>query len=98
MKHQTKISVENHTNRIDHVKDRILELEQDRGIWSVMIKKKCKRYNEQGTTALWDTMEKQNLWLMSIQEREDLHTKWIGNTFNKILGENFPNLEKEIAI
>lgn len=36
-------------------------------------------------TALWDSMEKQNLKLLDIQEREKFHTKLIINTFNKIL-------------
>lgn len=36
-------------------------------------------------TALWDSMERQNLKLMSIQEREKFHTKLVINTFNKIL-------------
>lgn len=36
-------------------------------------------------TALLNSMEKQNLKLLSIQEREKIHTKLIINTFNKIL-------------
>jgi hypothetical protein len=35
-----------------------------------------------------------NLRIMSIEEGEEVQTKGIHNIFNKIITENFPNLEK----
>jgi hypothetical protein len=39
-----------------------------------------------------------NLKIMGIEEREDMETKGILNIFNKIITENFPNLEKTMPI
>jgi hypothetical protein len=33
---------------------------------------------------------------MAIEEREEVQTKGLHNIFNKIIAENFPNLEKEM--
>jgi hypothetical protein len=35
---------------------------------------------------------------MGIEEREEVQAKEICNIFNKILAENYPNLEKELSI
>jgi hypothetical protein len=35
---------------------------------------------------------------MGIKEGEEVQAKWIHNIFNKIITENFPNLEKVIPI
>jgi hypothetical protein len=35
---------------------------------------------------------------MDIEEGEDVPGKWIHNIFNKIIADNFPNLEKELPI
>jgi hypothetical protein len=35
---------------------------------------------------------------MGIEEGEEVQTKGICNTFNKIITENFPNLEKVLPI
>jgi hypothetical protein len=35
---------------------------------------------------------------MGIEEEEEVHTKGIFNIFNKIITENFPNLEKVLPI
>jgi hypothetical protein len=32
---------------------------------------------------------------MSIEEEEEIQTKDIDNLFNRVIAENFPNLEKE---
>ena len=43
-------------------------------------------------------MKGQNLWIIEIKEGEEVHDKGSGNTFNKIVEENFPNLKKEVPI
>jgi hypothetical protein len=35
---------------------------------------------------------------MGIKEGEEVQAKGIHNTFNKIIAQNFPNLEKELSI
>jgi hypothetical protein len=39
-----------------------------------------------------------NLIIMGIEEREVVQVKGICNIFNKIMAENFQNLEKEMPI
>jgi hypothetical protein len=41
-----------------------------------------------------DSIKRPNLRIMGIEEGEELQTKGIHNIFNKIITENFPNLEK----
>jgi hypothetical protein len=36
--------------------------------------------------------------MMGVEEGEEMQAKCIGNIFNKIIAENFPNLEKEMPI
>jgi hypothetical protein len=38
------------------------------------------------------------LRIRGIQESEDSHLKGLGNIFNKIIEEKFPNLKKEMPI
>jgi hypothetical protein len=46
---------------------------------------------------LSDSIKVPNLKIMSI-EKEEVKAKGICNIFNKIIAENFPNLEKELSI
>jgi hypothetical protein len=43
---------------------------------------------------LSNTIRRPNLRIMGIEEREEVQPKGICNIFNKIITENFPNLEK----
>jgi hypothetical protein len=36
--------------------------------------------------------------MMGVEEGEEMQAKCIGNIFNKIIAENFPNLEKDMPI
>jgi hypothetical protein len=47
---------------------------------------------------LCDTIKRSNLQIMGLKEGEELQVKGIGNIFNKIIAENFPNLYKEMPI
>ena len=42
--------------------------------------------------------ERPNLMIIGIEESKDLHLKGPVNIFNKIIEENFPNLEKEMPM
>jgi hypothetical protein len=45
-----------------------------------------------------DSIKRPNLRIMGIEEGEEVQAKGICNTFNKIITENFPNLEKVMPI
>jgi hypothetical protein len=45
-----------------------------------------------------NSIKRPNLRIMDIEEGEEVKTKEIGNIFNKIVTENFPNLEKTMPI
>jgi hypothetical protein len=47
---------------------------------------------------LCNSIKRQNLQIMGNEEGEKVQAKCIGNIFNKIIAENFPNLEKELPI
>jgi archaeosine-15-forming tRNA-guanine transglycosylase len=47
---------------------------------------------------LTETIKKPNLRIMGIEEGEEVQEKGMGNIFNKIITENFPNLEKTMHI
>jgi archaeosine-15-forming tRNA-guanine transglycosylase len=52
--------------------------------------KTCKRNMQELTKAI----KRPNLRIMGIEEGEEVQAKGIHNIFNKIITENFPNLEK----
>jgi hypothetical protein len=47
---------------------------------------------------LTDSIKRPNLRTMGIEEGEEVQAKRVGNIFNKIITENFANLEKSIPI
>jgi hypothetical protein len=53
---------------------------------------------ERNMQELTDSIKRPNLVLMGIEEGEKVKAKGIHNIFNKIITENFPNLEKTIPI
>jgi hypothetical protein len=44
---------------------------------------------------IWDTMEWPIIWIIAVEEGEEIQTKGIDNLFNGLIAEKFPNLEKE---
>jgi archaeosine-15-forming tRNA-guanine transglycosylase len=47
---------------------------------------------------LSNSIKRPNLRIMGIEEGEEVQAKGIHNIFNKIVTENFPNLEKVLPI
>jgi hypothetical protein len=47
---------------------------------------------------LTNSIKRPNLRIMGIEEGEEVQAKVIHNIFNKIITENFPNLEKVLPI
>jgi hypothetical protein len=56
---------------------------------------KRKRILTQNIQEIQDTMWRPNLRIIGVDENEDFQLKGPANIFNKIIGENFPNLKKE---
>jgi archaeosine-15-forming tRNA-guanine transglycosylase len=56
--------------------------------------KTCKRNVQE----LTDFIKRPNLRIMGIEEGEQVQAKGMRNIFNKIITENFPNLEKDTPI
>jgi hypothetical protein len=82
------------------VEDRISELEDKMEIKGkteqLLVKqlKTCKRNMQE----LTNSIKTQNLRMMRIEEGEEVQAKGMQNTFNKIIAENFPNLEETMQI
>jgi hypothetical protein len=47
---------------------------------------------------LTNSIKRPNLRIMGIEEGDEVQAKGICNIFNKIISENFPNLEKAMPI
>jgi archaeosine-15-forming tRNA-guanine transglycosylase len=47
---------------------------------------------------LTDSIKRPKLRIMGIEEGEEVRAKGMHNIFNKIITENFPNLEKTMPI
>ena len=60
-------------------------------------RKKNAKKNEDSVGSLWDNFKHSNIPITGVPEREEKEQE-IGNLFEKIMRENFPNLVKEIDI
>jgi chromosome segregation ATPase len=91
--------MEGQSSRLEQAEDRISELEDEMVIKGktkeLLVKqlKTCEKKMHQCT----DSIKRPNLRIMDIEE-EEVQTKWICNIFNKIVTENFPNLEEAMSI
>jgi Mg2+ and Co2+ transporter CorA len=96
-KNETEIQnkMEGRSSILEQAEDRISELEDEMVIKEkpeellVRQLKTCERNMQEPT----DSIKKPNLRIMGI-EREEVQAKGIHNIVNKIITENFPNLEK----
>jgi hypothetical protein len=52
----------------------------------------------QNIQEIQDTMRRSNLLIIGVDENEDFQIKGPANIFNKIIEENFPNLNKEMPM
>jgi chromosome segregation ATPase len=99
-KNETELQnkTEGQSSRIELTEDRISELEDEMVIKGktkeLVIKqlKTCKKKMQQIT----DSVKRPNLRIMGIEEGEEVQAKGMHNIFNKIIMENFQNLEKDI--
>jgi hypothetical protein len=82
------------------VEDRISELEgkiEIQGKTKELLVKQLK-ICERNMQELTDSIKRPNLTIMGIKEGEKVKAKGIHNIFNKIITENFLNLEKAMPI
>jgi chromosome segregation ATPase len=100
-KNETEIQnkMEGHSSRIEQTKDRISELEDEmaiKGKTEELLVKQLKT-SEKKMQELTDTIKRPNLRIMGTEE-EEVQTKRMHNIFNKLVTENFPNIEKTMPI
>jgi hypothetical protein len=92
--------MEGHFHRLEQAEERISEPEAEMEIKGkteeVLLKqlKTCERNMQE----LTNNIKRLNLRIVVIKEREDVNRKGIHNMFNKIITENFSNLEKTMPI
>ena len=58
-------------------------------------KKKESKKNEDSVSSLWENFKHSNICIIGVPEGEEKQQE-IGNLFEKIMKDNFPNLVKEI--
>jgi chaperonin cofactor prefoldin len=92
--------MEAQSSRLKQAKDRISELEDE-----MVIKRKTKellikqlKNCEKKMQELTDSIKRLNLRIMGIEEGEEVRAKGMHTIFNKIITENFPNLENSMPI
>jgi uncharacterized coiled-coil protein SlyX len=88
------------TNRIQEIEERISGTEDTIQNIDTTLKEnaKCKKLLTQIIQEIHDTMRRPNLRIIGIDKSEDSQRKEPVNTFNKIIGENFPNLKKKMPL
>jgi hypothetical protein len=101
-KNETEIQkkMEGHSSRIEQTEDRMSELEDEmiiKGKTKELLVKQHKNC-ERNMQELTESIIRPNLRIMGIKEGEEVQAKGMGNMFNKIITENFPNLEKMMPI
>jgi chromosome segregation ATPase len=97
-KNETEIqnTMEGYSSRLEQTEDRISELEDEmeiKGKTKELLVKQLK-ICEKNMQELSDSTKRPNLRIMGIEEGEQVQAKGICNIFNKIITENFPNLQK----
>jgi hypothetical protein len=96
---QIQNKMEGHSSKTE-TEDRISEPEDE-----MVIKRKTEelsvkqlKTSERNMQELTDSTKRPNLRIMGIEEGEEVQAKGMHNRFNKIITENFPNLEKTMPI
>jgi chromosome segregation ATPase len=101
-KNETEIqnTVEGNSSRLEQAEDRISELEDEMEIKEKAEEQLVKQLKtcERNMQELINFIKRPNLRIMGIEEGEEVQAKGIHNIVNKIITENFPNLEKTMPI
>jgi chromosome segregation ATPase len=98
-KNETELQnkMEGQSSRIEQTENRISELEDEMAIKGKTEEPLVKQLKtcEKKMQELTDSIKTPNLRIMGIKEGEEVQAKGMSNIFNKIITENFPNLEKD---
>jgi DNA-binding HxlR family transcriptional regulator len=99
-KNETELQnkTEGQSCRIEQTEDRISELEDEmviKGKTKELLIKQLKTC-EKKMQELTNSIKRPNLRTMDIKEGEEVQAKGMSNIFNKIITENFPNLERDV--
>jgi archaeosine-15-forming tRNA-guanine transglycosylase len=91
--------MEGQSSRIQQAEDRISELEDKmviKGKTELLVNqlKTCEKKMQE----LTDSIKRPNLRIMGIEEGEEVKAKGMHNIFNKMITENFPNLEETMSM
>ncbi|ERE73407.1 LINE-1 type transposase domain-containing protein 1 [Cricetulus griseus] len=88
------------TNRIQEIEERISVAEDLLEDIQSSIKENLKSNKSltQNIQQIWDTVKRPNLRIIGIEEGEEIQLKGTENIFNKIIEENFPNLQKDMPM
>jgi chromosome segregation ATPase len=92
--------VEGHSIRLEQVEDRSSNVKDKIEIKEKMeelLVKQLKSY-ERNMQELTDSIKRPTLRIMGIEEGKEVQAKGFHSIFNKIITENFPNLEKVLPI
>jgi hypothetical protein len=92
--------MEDYSTRLEQKEDRISELEDEMEIKGKTKELLLKQHNtcESNMQKLTNSIKRPNLEITGIEEGQEMQAKGIRNIFNKIITENFPNLEKTMPI
>jgi chromosome segregation ATPase len=93
-------TMEGHSSKLEQAEDRISEFEDEieiKGKTEELLVKQLKTC-ERNMQELTDSIKRPNLRIMGIEEGEKVQAKGNRNIFNKIITQNFPNLEKTMPI
>jgi hypothetical protein len=101
-KNETEIQnkMERHSSRQEQTEDRISELKDEmvfkRKTEELLVRqlKTCERTMQE----LTDSIKRPHLKIIGIEEGEEVQEKGMYNILNKIITENFPNLQKTMTI
>ena len=85
------------TNRIQEIKERISDTEDTIEKINTLIKENSKtnKFSSQNIQEIWDTIKRQNLRIIGVEE---VQLNGPENIFNKIIEENFPNLKEDVPM
>ena len=89
---EIKNNLQGNNNRVDAANDQINDLEHKE---AKKQEEKESKKNVDSVSSLWHNLKHSNIHIIRVLEGDEKEQK-IGNLFEKIMKENFPNLVKEI--
>ena len=93
---EIKKNLQGNNSRVDEAKNQINDLEhEEEKLTNQNEKKKESEKTSNSVSSLQDNFKRSNIHIIRVPEGEEKEQE-IGNLFEKIMKENFPNLVKEI--